>query len=69
MPKLDNRHRDKDGRISQKRADTRVDTIRKSDRGFAPGRRGDLRLGRLRDGTGRSLTQMRKSGAESRKPK
>lgn len=67
MSTLDSRHRDKDGRISQKRADTQVEAIRRSDPGFAPGRRGDLHLGTLRNETGKSLTQMRRTGTKSPK--
>lgn len=55
---LDGRHRDENGRISQKRGDTRVDSLRQTYPGFAPGVRGDARLDSLRNRTGESLTQM-----------
>lgn len=58
-PGLDGRHRDADGRISEKHGNTRVDTLR--DRygdGFAPGVRGDAHLRTLLDRTGSpSLSQ------------
>jgi hypothetical protein len=61
-PGLDGRHRDADGRISEKHGNTRVDTLR--DRygdGFAPGVRGDAHLRTLLDRTGSpSLSQYRK---------
>lgn len=62
QPGLDGRHRDADGRISEKHGNTRVDTLR--DRygdGFAPGVRGDAHLRTLLDRTGSSsLSQYRK---------
>ena len=62
QPGLDGRHRDADGRISEKHGNTRVDTLR--DRygdGFAPGVRGDAHLRTLLDRTGTpSLSQYRK---------
>jgi hypothetical protein len=42
---LDDRSRDKDGEIRRKREDTRVDTLRETYPGFAPGYRGDSHLG------------------------
>jgi hypothetical protein len=45
QPGLDGRHRDTDGRISQKHGNTRVDTLRETyGEGFAPGIRGDVHL-------------------------
>jgi hypothetical protein len=62
QPGLDGRHRDADGRISEKHGNTRADTLR--DRygdGFAPGVRGDAHLRTLLDRTGSpSLSQYQK---------
>ena len=62
QPGLDGRHRDADGRISERHGNTRVDTLR--DRygdGFAPGVRGDAHLRTLLDRTGSpSLSQYQK---------
>ncbi len=45
QPGLDGRHRDADGQISRKHGNTRVDTLRETyGDGFAPGRRGDMKL-------------------------
>jgi hypothetical protein len=56
---LDDRCRDMDGEIRQKRGDTRVGTLRKIyGPEFAPGARSDMRLDTLRDRTGLSLTQI-----------
>jgi hypothetical protein len=56
---LDDRCRDANGRIREKRADTRVETLRKEygDR-FAQGFRSDARLGTVRDKKGMSLTEL-----------
>ncbi len=59
-PGLDGRHRDADGRISEKHGNTRVDTLRETygDR-FAPGVRGDAHLRTVLDRTGApSLSQL-----------
>jgi hypothetical protein len=59
QPGLDGRHRDADGRISEKHGNTRVDTLRETygDQ-FAPGVRGDAHLRTLLDRTGApSLSQ------------
>lgn len=57
---LDNRCRDNDGEIRQKRGDTLVKTLRRTyGQDFAPGVRGDTRLDTLRERAGgESLTQM-----------
>ncbi|MFZ0745788.1 MAG: hypothetical protein WAM85_15370 [Terracidiphilus sp.] len=61
---LDDRTRDDDGEIRQKRGDTLVRTLRQiygSD--FAPGVRSDMRLDTLRERVGEeSLSQMLKAG-------
>lgn len=58
---LDDRCRDHDGEIRQKRGDTLVGTLRKtSGPEFAPGVRSDVRLDTLRERTGGSLTRMLK---------
>lgn len=58
---LDDRCRDRDGEIRQKRGDTLVGTLRKlyGDE-FALGARGDMRLDTLRERTGPSLSKMLK---------
>ncbi len=59
-PGLDGRHRDADGRISEKHGNTRVDTLRETygDR-FAPGVRCDAHLRTVLDRTGPpSLSQL-----------
>ena len=60
QPGLDGRHRDVDGRISEKHGNTRVDTLRQTyGDGFAPGTRGDMHLRTLLDRTGApSLRQL-----------
>ena len=60
QPGLDGRHRDVDGRISEKHGNTRVDTLRQTyGDGFAPGARGDMHLRTLLDRTGApSLRQL-----------
>jgi hypothetical protein len=58
---LDQRCRDNDGEIRQKRGDTRVSTLRKTyGPDFAPGIRGDAHLDTLRERTGKSLSQLLK---------
>lgn len=56
---LDGRHRDTNGRISEKRADTKVGTLR-AEYGdtFLRGIRSDAHLGTVRKETGKSLTQL-----------
>ena len=50
---LDDRCRDRDGEIRQKRGDTLVSTLRKTyGPDFAPGVRGDMRLDTLRKQSG-----------------
>lgn len=47
---LDNRCRDNDGEIREKRGDTRIDTLRKTyGPNFGAGYRGDMRLDTLRE--------------------
>jgi hypothetical protein len=59
---LDDRCRDLDGEIRQKRGDTRVRTLRKTyGPGFAPGVRSDMRLDTLREREGSSLSQILKN--------
>lgn len=56
---LDDRCRDQDGRIRQKRSDTKVETLRQTyGPGFAPGVSGETTLGELRARTGKSLSQL-----------
>jgi hypothetical protein len=58
---LDDRCRDRDGEIRQKRGDTLVRTLRDTyGPDFAPGVRSDTRLDTLRERTGKSLTDMTK---------
>ena len=58
---LDNRCRDLDGEIRQKRGDTLVGTLRKTyGAEFAPGARSDMRLDTLRERTGGSLSKILK---------
>jgi hypothetical protein len=58
---LDDRCRDMDGEIRQKRGDTLVRTLRKTyGPEFAPGVRSDMRLDTLRDRMGESLSQILK---------
>jgi len=59
---LDDRHRDQDGRISEKHGNTRVDTLRDIyGEGFAPGWRGDAHLRTVLDDVGvDTLSQYRK---------
>lgn len=60
---LDDRCRDQDGEIRQKRGDTLVGTLRKTyGPDFAPGVRSDMRLDTLRERMGgTSLSQIVKS--------
>jgi hypothetical protein len=58
---LDDRCRDLDGEIRQKRGDTLVGTLRKTyGPDFAPGARSDMRLDTLREREGGSLTKITK---------
>lgn len=68
---LDGRARDqnepKAGQIREKRADTKVETLRKEyGQNFAPGFRSDAHLGTVREKTGQSLHQL---VHDSKKPK
>ncbi len=56
---LDDRCRDLDGEIRQKRGDTLVGTLRNTyGPDFAPGARSDMRLDTLRERTGSSLSKI-----------
>ncbi len=56
---LDDRCRDNDGRIREKRGDTRVRTLRETyGQDFAPGFRSDAKLETVRERTGRSLSEL-----------
>jgi hypothetical protein len=56
---LDDRCRDKDGTIREKRGDTLVGTLRETyGPEFAPGFRSDAKLETVRERTGRSLTEL-----------
>ncbi len=56
---LDDRCRDMDGEIRQKRGDTLVRTLRETyGPDFAPGVRGDTRLDTLRERYGESLSKI-----------
>ena len=58
---LDQRCRDLDGEIRQKRGDTLVRTLREIyGPGFAPGVRSDMRLDTLRERAGESLSKLLK---------
>jgi len=58
---LDQRCRDLDGEIRQKRGDTLIRTLRKTyGPDFAPGVRSDMRLDTLRDRMGESLSKILK---------
>jgi hypothetical protein len=58
---LDNRCRDLDGEIRQKRGDTLVGSLRKTyGPDFAPGVRSDMRLDTLREQKGSSLSKLLK---------
>jgi hypothetical protein len=56
---LDGRHRDRNGRISEKRSDTKIGTLR-AEYGddFLRGTRSDAHLGTVRKETGKSLTEL-----------
>lgn len=60
QPGLDGRHRDANGRISEKHGNTRVHTLRDTyGEGFAAGVRGDAHLRTVLDRTGASsLSQL-----------
>lgn len=62
QPGLDGRHRDKNGEISRKHGNTRVDTLRETyGENFAAGSRGDKHLSTLlREAGVDSLSQYRK---------
>jgi hypothetical protein len=61
QPGLHGRHRDEDGRISEKHGNTLVGTLRETyGPGFLPGVRSDAKLETIRDRTGKSLTELRK---------
>jgi hypothetical protein len=56
---LDDRQRDQDGQIHQKRSDTKVETLRKEyGPDFAKGFRSDAHLGTVRDATGKGLHEL-----------
>ena len=56
---LDNRCRDNDGTIREKRGDTLVRTLRKTyGQDFAPGFRSDTKLETVRERTGKSLSEL-----------
>jgi hypothetical protein len=59
-PGLDNRHRDANGRISQKHSNTKVETLRETyGDGFAKGTRSDAKLSTVLDKTGaKSLSDL-----------
>ncbi len=53
QPGLDGRHRDANGRISEKHGNTRVDTLRETyGDNFAQGSRGDMHLSTLLERSG-----------------
>jgi hypothetical protein len=66
-PGLDNRERDSNGQIREKRGDTRIDTLRQTyGDSFAPGIRGDAHLKTLLDRTGSaSLSDYLKTSGHS----
>jgi hypothetical protein len=56
---LDGRHRDEDGRISEKHGNTLVGTLRETyGPDFLPGVRKDAKLETIRDRTGKSLSEL-----------
>ena len=64
---LDQRCRDLDGEIRQKRGDTLVRTLRETyGPEFAPGVRSDMRLDTLRERMGESLSQSLKSSRKGK---
>lgn len=63
---LDDRCRDANGRIREKRGDTLVRTLRDEyGEGFAPGYRSDTKLETVRRETGKSLTELVHDEGES----
>ena len=59
QPGLDGRHRDEDGRISEKHGNTLVGTLRETyGPDFLPGVRSDAKLETIRDRTGKSLSEL-----------
>jgi hypothetical protein len=66
---LDNRCRDNDGEIRQKRGDTLIKTLRKTyGEDFAPGIRGDARLDTLRERSGgESLSKLVKDSLRGKR--
>lgn len=63
QPGLDSRHRDADGEIHHKRSDTLLKNIRKEYPDFAPGVRGNMKLGNYLDREGfESLSEALKRG-------
>jgi hypothetical protein len=61
-PGLDGRHRDENGRISEKHGNTLVDTLRKTyGQDFLPDFAPGATLGEVRDQTGKSLSQLLKA--------
>ena len=67
QPGLDRRHRDRDGRISEKHGNTRVDTLRRTyGPDFAVGARGDMQLRTLLERAGAaSLSQYLKGNRDN----
>jgi hypothetical protein len=58
-PGLDGRHRDEDGRISEKHGNTLVGTLRETyGPGFLPGVPPDTKLETIREKTGKSLSEL-----------
>ncbi len=56
---LDGRHRDEDGRISEKHGNTLVGTLRETyGADFLPGVRKDAKLETIRERTGKSLSEL-----------
>jgi hypothetical protein len=59
QPGLDGRHRDEDGRISEKHGNTLVGTLRETyGLDFLPGVRKDAKLETIRERTGKSLSEL-----------
>jgi hypothetical protein len=59
---LDNRQRDENGQIREKRGDTRVRTLREEyGEDFAKGYRSDTKLETLREKEGKTLTELLKN--------
>jgi hypothetical protein len=56
---LDDRHRDQDGRISEKHGNTEIGTLREEyGQDFLPDWRRDAHLETVREATGKSLSQL-----------